>query len=78
MGGGNCIRNSVQYLAERHRLRGFPIKLPESLEVDLGEIFCFAQIEDPKKRKSLIISLLDEADSEQLKMIFKVLSIIIH
>ena len=58
MGGGNCIRNSVQYLVERERLRVFPIKLPESLEVDLGEIFCFAQIEDPKKRKSLIISLL--------------------
>jgi len=30
------------------------------------------------KRKSQIISLLDEADSEQLKLIFKVLSIIIH
>ncbi len=78
MGGGNCIRNSVQYLVERQRLRGFPIKLPESLEVDLGEIFCFSQIEDPKKRKSLIISLLDKEDSEQLKLIFRVLSVVIH
>jgi hypothetical protein len=78
MGGGNCIRNSVQYLVERQRLRGFSIKLPESLEVDLGEIFCFAQIEDPKKRKSLIISLLDKEDSEQLKLIFRVLSVVIH
>ena len=54
------------------------IKLSESLEVDLGEIFSFIEAEDPDKRKSQIISLLDEADSEQLKMIFKVLSIIIH
>ncbi len=33
---------------------------------------------ESNKRKSQIISLLDEADSEQLKMIFKVFSIIIH
>jgi len=75
---GNCIRNSVQYLAERQRLRVFPIKLPESLEVDPGEIFCFAQIEHLKKRKSLIISLLDKEDSEQLKLIFRVLSVVIR
>ncbi len=78
MGGGDCIRNSVQYFVERQRLRGFPIKLPESLEVDLGEIFCFAQIEDPKKRKSLIISLLDKEDSELLKLVFRVLSVVIR
>jgi len=78
MGGGNCIRSSLQYVAERRRLRGFSIKLPESLEVDLGEIFCFVQIEDPKKRKSLIISLLDKEGSEQLKLIFKVLSVVIR
>ncbi len=33
---------------------------------------------ESNKRKSQIISLLDEADSEQLKMIFKVLSVVIH
>ncbi len=54
------------------------VKLSEFLEVDLGEIFSFIEAEDPAKRKSLIISLLDEADSEQLKMIFKVLSVVIH
>jgi transcriptional regulator with XRE-family HTH domain len=54
------------------------IKLSESLEVDLGEIFSLLQIEDPAKRKSLIISLLDDADSEQLKIIFKIISAIIH
>jgi len=54
------------------------IKLSESLEVDLGEIFCLLEIEDPAKRMSLITSLLDKADSEQLKIIFKIISPIIH
>ena len=54
------------------------IKLSESLEVDIGEIFSFVEAEDPNRRRSQIISLLDEADSEQLKMIFKVLSVVIH
>ena len=54
------------------------IKLSESLEVDIGEIFSFVEAEDPHRRKSQILSLLDEADSEQLKLIFKVLSVVIH
>ena len=54
------------------------IKLSESLDVDLSEIFSFIQIEDPAIRKSMIISLLDEAGKEQLKLIFKILSVIIH
>ena len=54
------------------------IKLSESLEVDLGEIFSVVEIEDPAKRMSLITSLLDKADSEQLKIISKIISAIIH
>lgn len=54
------------------------IRLSESLGVDLSEIFRFIQIEDPAERKSLIISLLDESDSEQLKLIFKILSAIVY
>ena len=54
------------------------IKLSESLEVDLGEIFSLIQIEDPGERKSMITSLLDEADNEQLKQAFKVLSAILY
>ena len=54
------------------------IKLAESLEVDLSKIFSFVQIEDPEKRKSMITSLLDQADNEQLKMAFKVLSAILR
>ena len=33
---------------------------------------------ESNKRKSQIISLLDEADGEQLKMILEVLSVVIH
>jgi transcriptional regulator with XRE-family HTH domain len=54
------------------------IKLSESLEVHIGEIFSFVEAEDPHRSKSQILSLLDEADSEQLKLIFKVLSVVIH
>ncbi|MBW2545528.1 MAG: helix-turn-helix transcriptional regulator [Deltaproteobacteria bacterium] len=54
------------------------IRIAESLEVELCEIFRFVQIEDPTKRKSLLISLLDEADGEQLKLAGKILSAIIR
>ena len=53
------------------------IKLSESLEVDLGEIFGFIQIKDPVERKSMITSLLEQADTEQLKLAFKVLSAVL-
>ena len=69
--------SSIERGKENPTLNTF-IKLSESLEVDLGEIFSFVQIEDPAKRKSFICSLLDEADSEQLKIIFKIISAIIH
>ena len=54
------------------------VKLSESLEVNLGEIFKFIKAEGPAKRKSMIISLLDETDDELLKLILKMLLIIIH
>ena len=54
------------------------VRLSESLGVDLGERCSIIQIEDPSERRSLIISLLDEADSKQLKMIFKIVSVIVH
>ena len=54
------------------------IKLSESLEVDLNQIFSFIQIEDPGERKSMITTLLDQADNEQLKLAFKVLSAILY
>ena len=54
------------------------LKLSESLEVDLSVIFSFIQIEDPRERKSMITSLLDQADNEELKLVFKVLAAILH
>ena len=54
------------------------IKVSESLEVDLGEIFNFIQIQDPEERKSLITSLLDQANNEQLKLVSKILSAILR
>ncbi|MDZ7699905.1 MAG: helix-turn-helix transcriptional regulator [Deltaproteobacteria bacterium] len=53
------------------------IKLSESLEVDLGEVFSLIQIEDPGRRKPMITSLLDQADNDQLKLAYKVLSAIL-
>ena len=63
-----------KYLSSIERGKENPIlnilvRLSESLEVDLGEIFSFVEAEDPTKRKSQIIFLLDEADSEQMKLI---------
>jgi len=54
------------------------IKLSESLGVDLGEMFSFVEAEDPVKRKSQIKALLKEADEEELKLILKVLSAVLH
>ena len=54
------------------------IRLSESLEVELGEVFSFVQAEDPSKRRSLIDSMLDEADGDQLKMIYKMLTAIVR
>jgi transcriptional regulator with XRE-family HTH domain len=53
------------------------INLSESLEVDLAEVFNLVQIEDPAERKTLMKNLLEKADSEQLKLAFKILSAII-
>ena len=66
--------SSIERGKENPTLNTF-INLAESLEVDIGEIFDFVQIEDPSKRKSLIRSLLKEADNDQLKLAFKILSV---
>ena len=53
------------------------ISLSKALGIDLGEIFSFVQIEDPAKRRPMIISLLNEANEDQLKLVFKILSAIL-
>jgi transcriptional regulator with XRE-family HTH domain len=54
------------------------IKVARSLDVDLGQIFTFVQIEDPSKCKSLAISLLNKADDDQIKLAAKIFSSIIQ
>jgi len=53
------------------------INLSESLEVEMDEFFTHIEIEDPAKRKTMIISLLDKASADQLKLAYKILSAII-
>ena len=77
------ININPKYLSSIERGKENPtldilIKIAKSLDVNLDDIFKLVQIEDPAKRKILIKSLLNEADSEQLKLAFKVLSAIIH
>ena len=54
------------------------IKLSESLDVNLNDIFHQIEIEDPAKRKALLISLLDEANDDQLKLAYRILLTIIR
>jgi len=74
---------SPKYLSSIERGKENPtlntlINLAQCLNVDLGLIFSFPQIEDPAKRKALITSLLSKADEDQLKLALKVLSSIIY
>lgn len=77
------IEINPKYLSSIERGKENPtlntlIRISESLDVDLSKIFSSIQIEDSAVRKSMIISLLDEADTNQLKLIFKIISVIIH
>ena len=54
------------------------IKLSEKLGADLDDIFNQIEIENPAERKSLILSLLDQADDKQLKLAYRILSVIIR
>lgn len=73
---------SSKYLSSIERGKENPtlntiITLSEALNVDLGEIFSFVQVEDASKRKSMVLSLIKNADADQLKLAFKVLSALI-
>lgn len=74
---------SSKYLSSIERGKENPtldtlIKLSESLGVNIEDIFRFIQIEDSVKRKSLVTSLVNKADANQLKLAYKILSIIIR
>ena len=53
------------------------IKVAKALDASFDDVFNQLEIEDPGNRKALLISLLDEADDEQLKLAYRVLSVII-
>ena len=74
---------SPKYLSSIERGKENPtldtiIKLSESLGVNIEDIFRFIQIEDSGKRKSLVTSLVNKADADQLKLAYKILSAIIR
>ncbi len=73
---------SPKYLSSIERGKENPtldmiIKLAQSLSVEIADLFTFIEVEDPSERKSLITSLLKEADDEQLKIALKLLKIVI-
>ena len=53
-------------------------KLADSLGVNIEDIFRFIQIEDSGKRKSLVTAMVNKADGDQLKLAYKILSVIIR
>ena len=77
MGISSKYLSSIERGKENPTLNTF-ITLSEALNVDLGEIFRFIQIEDSSKRKSMVQSLIKNADDDQLKLAFKVLSALIQ
>lgn len=74
---------SPKYLSSIERGKENPtlntlISLSESLGVNFEDLFRFIQIENLSKRKSLVTSLVNKADADQLKLAYKILSSIIH
>lgn len=73
---------SSKYLSSIERGKENPtlntiLKLSRSLDVKLDEFFTHLEIEDPAKRKSMIIEMLDGADEDKLKIVYKVMSAVI-
>ena len=73
---------SSKYLSSIERGKENPtlntiLKMARSLDVMPDEFFTHLEIEDPGKRKSMIIEMLDEADDDKLKLAYKVLSAVI-
>ena len=76
MGIGPKYLSSIERGMENPTLNTL-ISLSKALGIDLGEIFTLVQVEDPAKRKSMVLSLLDKANDEQMKLAFKILSAIL-
>jgi len=54
------------------------IKVAKALDASFDDVFSQLEIEDPEDRKVLLMSLLNEADDEQLKLAYRILSVIIR
>ena len=83
LAGKMGVSVSPKYLSSIERGKENPtlkmlVNLADTLEIDLGQIFTFIQIEDPKRRKALLEFLLKKADEEQLKLAVKVLRVVIE
>lgn len=76
MGIGPKYLSSIERGKENPTLNTL-LSLSKALGVDLGEIFSLVQIEDPSKRKPMVLRLMDEANEDQLKLAFRILSAII-
>ena len=77
------VEISANYLSSVERGKENPtlstlLKLSEALGVEMSDVFHQIEIEDPERRKALLVSLLDKADEDQLKMAYRVLSAIIR
>lgn len=54
------------------------ISLSESLDIQLPEMFDFDAHIDPEDNRKIINSLLEKAQPDQLRMIAKLISVILH
>lgn len=77
------VNISPKYLSSIERGKENPtlntlITLSESLNVDLDDFFDSIQLDDPEVSREMIISLLEKANADQLKMIYKILAVIIE
>lgn len=77
------VNISSKYLSSIERGKENPtlntfISIAEELSVDIEEFFTEIQLEDPKITKEMILSLIDEADEDQLKTIYQVLAVIVQ
>jgi transcriptional regulator with XRE-family HTH domain len=77
------VNISSKYLSSIERGKENPtlntfISIAEELSVDIEEFFTEIQLENPKITKEMILSLIDEADEDQLKTIYQVLAVIVQ
>ena len=77
------VNISSKYLSSIERGKENPtlntfISIAEELSVDIEEFFTEIQLEDPKITKEMILSLIDQADEDQLKTIYQILAVIVQ